>query len=416
MKKKYFSAVFATALLFAGFAFTACDDDDDDNGAPGTNPTIKFENVIATKNYVQSGTFSAVQPGASTSFTFHAAKGQRLMLAAMYSNSNDLFFAPENPGIQLFDDSGVPYTGVVADAVKLWDNGTRVNEQPGPGVNHPGVAQEGVVTRIDGTDQEGHTYVAASDLFQVSLAYDAVQSLFTCTINNISNGSANETPFSAGVFVVSNILDGNLVMDKPFFAIDQKSSVELTGLAENGNVDPLKTLVAGQTGIITSLKGAIVVVYTGDTNPIYQLGQKDAQLGLSALAQRGDPAPLRTSLEKVPQVRRIYVIDKTALPGQSIECGYEAAANEKVAFATMFGYSNDWFFANGPELNALTKGDVTSKTVLLDDGTAVNQYPGAGNAQFIFGGTVMPEDKAISAVGDTFPVPAVNQIIKVTIY
>ena len=98
------------------------------------------------------------------------------------------------------------------------------------------------------------------------------------------------------------------------------------------------------------------------------------------------------------------------------ECTYEAAANEKVAFATMFGYSNDWFFANGPELNALTKGDITSKTVLLDDGTAVSQYPGAGNAQSVFGGTLMPEDKAISAVGDTYPVPAVDGIVKITIY
>ena len=99
-----------------------------------------------------------------------------------------------------------------------------------------------------------------------------------------------------------------------------------------------------------------------------------------------------------------------------MECTYEAAADEKIAFATMFGYSNDWFFANGPELNALTKGDETSKTVLLDDGTAVSQYPGAGNAQYFFGGTVMPEDKAISAVGNTFPVPTVDEIIKVTIY
>ena len=61
MKKKYFFTAFAAALLFAGFAFTACDDDDD-NSAPGTKPTIKFENVIPTKNYVQSGTFAAVAP------------------------------------------------------------------------------------------------------------------------------------------------------------------------------------------------------------------------------------------------------------------------------------------------------------------------------------------------------------------
>ena len=403
MKKKYFFTAFAAALLFAGFAFTACDDDDD-NSAPGTKPTIKFENVIPTKNYVQSGTFAAVAPGATTSFAFHAAKGQRLMFATMYSYSNDLFFAPENPGIALFNDSGVPYTGVIANAVKLWDNGTRVNEQPG------------VVSEVNGTDTEGHTYPAASSLLQVSLAYDAVQSLFTCTISNISNGTSNETPLSGGVFVVSNMLDGKLVAEKPFFSVDQKSGVELTKLAEAGNVDPLKSLVADQTGIITTLHGAIVVVYTGNTNPIYQLGQKDAQLGLAALAQRGDPGQLKTSLEKVPQVRKIYTITRTALPGESMECTYEAAANEKVAFATMFGYSNDWFFANGPELNALTKGDVTSKTVLLDDGTAVSQYPGAGNAQSIFGGTLMPEDKAISAVGDTYPVPAVDGIVKITIY
>lgn len=415
MKKKYFSTAVAAALLFAGFAFTACDDDDD-NDKPGTKPTIKFENVIATKNYVQSGSFAAVAPGANTTFTFHAAKGERLMLAAMYSYSNDLFFAPENPGIELFDDSGVPRTGIIANAVKLWDNGTRVNAQPGAGIEHPGVAQAGVVTEVKGTDDAGHSYLEASKLFQVSLSFDAVQSLFTCTITNISNGTANETPFSGGVYVVSNMLDGDLVMETPFFRVDQKSGAELTKLAEDGNVDPLKTLVAGQTGIITTLHGAIVVVYTGDTNPIYQLGQKDAQLGLAALAQRGDPSALKTSLEKVPQVRKIYVITDTALPGKSFETTYEAAANEKVAFATMFGYSNDWFFANGPALNALTKGDVTSKTVLLDDGTAVSQYPGAGNAQYVFGGTLMPEDKAITAVGDTFPVPGVAETIKVTIY
>ena len=305
---------------------------------------------------------------------------------------------------------------IIADAVKLWDNGTRVNEQPGPDVNHPGVAQAGVVTEVKGTDSEGHNYLAASSLLQVSLTFDAAQSLFTCTISNISAGTANETPFSGGVFVVSNLLDGDLVMDKPFFSVDQKSGVELTKLAEAGNVDPLKSLVADQTGIITTLHGAIVVVYTGNTNPIYQLGQKDAQLGLAALAQRGDPSQLKASLEKVPQVRKIYTLTDTVLPGKSMECTYEAAANEKVAFATMFGYSNDWFFANGPELNALTKGEVTNKTVLLDDGTAVSQYPGAGNAQFVFGGTRMPEDKAISAVGDTFPVPAVDGIVKITIY
>lgn len=415
MKKHYLSAALVAAMLFVGFAFTSCDDDDD-NDAPGTNPTIKFENVVTPKNYVQSGSFAAVSAGQQTTFTFHAARGQRLMFATMYAYSNDLFFAPENPGIVLFDDSGVPRTGVIADAVKLWDNGTRVNDQPGPDVTHPGVAQVGVVTEVDGKDAEGHTYLPASDLVEVSLAFDAVQSLFTCTIKNISQGTANETPISAGVFVVSNILNDDLVAKTPFYTVDMKSGSELTALAENGNVDPLKTLVVSQTGIVTTLQSAIVVVYTGDTNPIYTLGEKDAQLGLAALAQRGDPDPLRISLSKVPQVRQIYVLTDTAQPGQSMQCTYQAAYNEKVAFATQFGYSNDWFFANNASLAALTKGDVTSKTALLDDGTAVSQYPGAGNAQFVFNGTLMPEDKPISVVGDTYPVPAVAEMIRVTIF
>ncbi len=414
MKKHFLPAVLAAALLFAGFGFTSCDDDD--NGAPGTHPTIRFENVVTPKNYVQSGSFAAVAPGGSTTFTFHAARGERLMLASMYGYSNDLFFAPENPGIQLFDDAGVPYTGVIADAVQLWDNGTRVNEQPGAGVSHPGVAQAGVVARVNGSDTEGHAYPAASALFEVSLAFDAAQSLFTCTIRNLSAGTAYETPFSAGVYAVSNLIDDDIIAPKPFFSVGEKSGAELTKLAEEGDAAPLAALIGGQTGIITTLEGAIVVVYTGDTNPIYQLGEKDAQLGLAALAQRGDPSLLKASLEKVPQVRQIYTLDETVEPGEYMECSFYASPNEKVAFATMFGYSNDWFFANGTSLAALTKGDVTSKTIMLDDGTAVDQYPGAGNAQFVFGGTLLPADEPIAPVGNRFPIPAVGEIIKVTIF
>lgn len=71
------------------------------------------------------------------------------------------------------------------------------------------------------------------------------------------------------------------------------------------------------------------MVYTGNTNPIYQLGQKDAQLGLAALAQRGDPAQLKASLEKVPQVRKIYTLTDTVLPGKSMECTYELQPTKK---------------------------------------------------------------------------------------
>ncbi|MGO1723967.1 MAG: spondin domain-containing protein [Sphingobacterium sp.] len=81
----------------------------------------------------------------------------------------------------------------------------------------------------------------------------------------------------------------------------------------------------------------------------------------------------------------------------------------------MFGYSNDWFYANSLELMLNTKGDLSSKTAFFDNGTAMNQYPGAGNAQGLFGGTQIVEDQAIKTVGNEFPVPAMDNVLKVTL-
>lgn len=107
MKKLYLSAAVIAALLFSGAVLTSCDDDDDKT--PDNNPnTITFENVTAVKNYVQSGTFDAAQPGGTTTIVFNAGKGQTLMFATMYGYSNDLFFAPENPGLKLYNDDGRP--------------------------------------------------------------------------------------------------------------------------------------------------------------------------------------------------------------------------------------------------------------------------------------------------------------------
>lgn len=107
MKKKYFFSAFAAVLLFAGAAFTSCDDDDD-NPAPGTRPTIKFENVIPTKNYVQSGSFAAVAPGSDDLLHFPCGQRAAIDVGRHVLLFHDLFFAPENPGIRLFNDSGVP--------------------------------------------------------------------------------------------------------------------------------------------------------------------------------------------------------------------------------------------------------------------------------------------------------------------
>lgn len=420
MKRKFLPFAIVAIALISFVGFTSCDDDDDDGVNYDGTGVIAFENIVETKEFVQSGTFdnagSVIAPGQSVSFTFNAGKGQSLMLATMYGNSNDAFFAPLNPGIPLFKADGTPNTGDVSSYIRLWDNGTRINQQPGASVTHPGVADNGNVTMITSTDAQGHSYLSASELMKLNLTYNKSRSEFTLTIKNNTGGTINETPFSPGVWVVSNILDGKPINEVPFFNVDHKSSTQLTTLSETGNNKPLHEMAEDMTGIITGLSPALVVIYTGDVNPIYELNKKDAGLGLQALAQTGSTTQLAESLKKMANVRHVYIAGSKAIaPGQKEEVVFDALRGDKIAFATMFGYSNDWFYSNNAAIDALSKGDITNKTVLLDNGTALNQYPGAGNLQALFGGTSEPEDKVIVAVDNTYPVPSVANVIKVTI-
>lgn len=422
MKKKMLWGALTAAWIVAGTGLTACDDDEPKTNYDGS--VITIENVSTVKDFVQSGTFgiqsdgslSSVQPGESVRFTFHAGKGQALMFAAMYAYSNDIFFAPANPGIPLYRADGTPVTGDVSAQVKLWDNGTRINEPPGPDIVHPGTPVFKNVTQIEGTDEQGNTFPAASELMKIVLTYEETQSEFTLTLTNISGATDRATPISPGVWAVSNVLNGKLVNDRPFFVPQQAASHELTQLAEDGNEEPLAEQTAGKTGIITTLSPAIVVIYTGIKNPIFEVGRKDTGIGLKLLAEKGDPSELQATLSQSPNVKKVYIVgNKPLAPGEKAEVRFEAGADEKLAYATMFGYSNDWFYANSSTLPALFAGNASEKAMLFDNGTAVSQYPGAGNAQAIFGGTPIPESVAIQEVGDTFPVPEPARIIQVTI-
>lgn len=421
MQKKFLSIAFMAALLFTGLAFTSCSDDDDDDTYYDLESTITIENKVVLKEFSQSGTFKGtgqdvILPGQSVDIKFHAGRDQNLMFATMYGYSNDLFFAPDNPGLQLFDADGKALTGDVSSQIHLWDNGTRVNQQPGSGNTHPGTAEAGTIKKVETQDAEGNLYRPASELVKLNLAYNEVTSEFTLTIKNNTAGTINETPLSPGVWVVSNILNRKHVKEQPFFIGGEKSSAQLTALAEAGNNKPLGDLVAGMTGTITNLSPTLVVIYTGDVNPIYELNKKAGTLGLKDLAQKGDPSVLKKSLEGMANVRHVYVLGEDMLaPGQKVEAQFKAWNGDKIAYATMFGYSNDWFYANSEAINTNFKGDLTGKTVLLDSGTGVNQYPGAGNNQALFRGTPQVEDINIAPVGTTFPIPTVADAIKVSI-
>ena len=432
MKSKHLSWL---SLAVLPLMMVACDKDDSDMPQTSSS-TITIENVLDSKPLVESGTFKnngaspLIMPGESVSLQFSAARGQSITFVTMYGWSNDLFFAPANPGIMLYDDDGTPREGDVSSQIKLWDNGTRVNQVPGASVAHPGEPEAipGNITEVTGTDAQGNTYAAASTLMKITLHYEG-NSTFTLSIFNTSGNTSNATPFSPGVWAISYIAGGNLLNPNPLYEEGKPGANGLTDIAEMGDNSVLGTYISGQTGIFTPLSPVLVVVYHGIENPIYEKGEEDRGEGLMDLAQKGDATVLAAYLETRQGVKEVYVLPAAnttvLLPktgdqtGGKVSQQLNVAQGDRLAIATMYGLSNDWFFAskdNGTD--ATTKGDISTSIGLFDNGTAVNQYPGAGITQFNLAGTPLEESMAIEAVPNPnafTTLPTIADIIKVTI-
>ncbi|MCH5599291.1 spondin domain-containing protein [Niabella ginsengisoli] len=395
--------------------------------------TITIENVLDSRPLVQSGTFKGagnppvIFPGQSVTITFSAAKGQALSFATMYGWSNDLFFAPENPGIKLYEDDGTPITGDVSDQIKLWDNGTRINQVPGSTATHPGTAETSPknIKEVDLVDDQGNVYLEASKLMNLSLAYDG-KSMFTLTIKNNSGGTINETPFSPGVWSVSYIVGGDLLNEKPIYEEGKPSANGLTNIAEMGDIATMSAHLTSLTGIFTPLSPILVVVYNGNENPFYKAGEKDRGEGLKELAQTGNADVLAAALKTKASVKDVYILKESVttllLPmingnaGGKVSQQLSLKKGDKIALATMYGLSNDWFFATTAEgISGATKGDVSSQIKLYDNGTSVSQYPGAGISQAALGGTPMVESKVIEEVPNPNAFTTLPPIIKVNI-
>jgi hypothetical protein len=429
MKQK---ALKTLAVLLAAVGMSSCNNDD--NSVMTQTSTISVESVLDSRPLVQSGTFKGqitptIASGESVSITFSASKNQRLTFATMYGWSNDLFFAPENPGIKLYSDDGTPITGDVSAQLKLWDNGTRVNVKPGHDITHPGVAEGAAknIKEVVGVDDFGNTYPAASAMVKLTLTYNN-NSQFTLKIENTSGQTDNETLLSPGVWAISYFA-GSLLLPEPIYSADKPTANGLTNIAEAGDNAPMSAYLTGLTGIFTPLSPVLVVVYDGDENPYFKIGENDRNEGLKDIAQKGKADTLAAALMTKAGVKAVYILKdpnttvllpKTgATAGSKVSQQLTISSGDRIAVATMYGFSNDWFFStSGNDIDATQKGDVTSSIQLYDDGTAINQYPGAGITQFNLAGTPLAESKAIQAVSNPnefTTLPAIGNIIKVTL-
>jgi len=158
------------------------------------NPSPLAASVKKMKGVVASGVFNTpvgddkagpALPGKAYEFTFQAKPGERLTVTTMFGQSNDLFYAPSDDGIALFEN-GAPISGDVTSRFHLWDAGTEVNEEPGFGPNqaprqsapNTGLSEHKPVRRIEDV-KDGFSYPSVEQVLRVPIAPQASEMVTT---------------------------------------------------------------------------------------------------------------------------------------------------------------------------------------------------------------------------------------------
>ncbi|MCB0560644.1 MAG: spondin domain-containing protein [Lewinellaceae bacterium] len=419
------NAIFAlSAVLF----FSACNNDDEaPTPAESATFTVTIENTLAPKDYLASGATGLLLSGEQEQFTFHAGRGAFLNLATMFVQSNDLFYAFDEKGLELYDESGNAVTGDVTEYLGLWDAGTEVNEAPGDGPNqaprqsgpNTGMDENGVVGLVN----DGYTYPANESVIRVSLAHDGGTE-FTLTLENISGSASLPTPLAPGIWAVHGA-GVNL------FETGKAASAGLEAIAEDGNNAAMVASLEDKTGYVSPFAPGVWAIHNAGDMPLFTNGAADRGEGLEALAEDGDPSVLNTSLNSANDVIAHGVFNTpegaTApgplMPGASYSFTFDAEEGAYLNLATMLVHTNDLFYAYGEGGLALfnngmpVNGDITGNIQLWDAGTEVNEYPGAGNHQPARGGgdSGPDENGIVQPVNDAFTYPAVSDAIRVTI-
>jgi hypothetical protein len=149
------------------------------------NPAVLAESLKHESGVISVGAFTTPEgaggpapagPGQAFEFAFDAKPGSRLTFTSMFGQSNDLFYAPADSGIALFDKNKRPLHGDITWLVMLWDAGTEVNQEPGFGPDqaprqkapNTGAAEHGVVQPIEKV-KDGFHYPSTRDVLRVTI-------------------------------------------------------------------------------------------------------------------------------------------------------------------------------------------------------------------------------------------------------
>lgn len=404
------NSLLASILLFSAGACAT--DSKTMPPAPGPTPTafeLRIENIApwtVLKSGLQtqktSGTSGALGPGDAMDITFTAGKKQNISFAAMFGESNDWFFAPGPTGIALYDAQGNPVSGDVTSQVALWNAGTEIDQEPGvgdstgpnqPAPDYGAPDPDPTVRQLAQTVtlSSGAQFVlpAISQMIQVTLTPGANQQ-FTLHIANVSTTSTLVTSAGNRAIHISPAVWALHIAPAPLFtpgSQDRGQGLEL--VAESGRGTMLASELHELTGIATPISPGVYAVHTA-SEPLYALGVADRGLGLEHLAEDGNNAILAQAMAGALSqgltatgtfdIPLNAAAKSAATPGNAFAIDLQGMPGDRVSFATMFGMSDDWFFATEPSGIALfddegnpVNGEVTEQVGIYDAGTEVDE-------------------------------------------
>jgi hypothetical protein len=404
----------STTTLALALAMSGCSDegavDGGGGGAAGeTAFRVRIDNIApwtvlksglhATKT---TGSAGALSSGEAYELTFTAGAGQAVSFAAMLGESNDWFFAPGGAGIALYDSAGQPRGGDVTDEILLWDSGTEVNEEPAVGAStgpqqlapDQGAPDPDPTVRALGQTvplSAGGTFAmpAVEEMIQVTLT-PRNDRVFVLRIENVSFEDTLMTSQGSRGIHVSPFVWALHIAPYPLFddgAPDRGEGLEY--IAEAGRTATLAATMNELTGFHTPVSPGAYVVTAG-ADALYSTGLADRGEGLERIAEDGNPMLLLEAVSATPPDGAVdqgifntpVGLDDpgAARPGSSFEFDITASPGERLAFASMFGMSNDWFFGTDGAGLALfdaagmpIQGDVTSQIGLYDAGTELDE-------------------------------------------
>ena len=406
--------LFASTLALLG-ACAADSDTPDDPMPTATTFKLRIENIApwsVLKSGVQAmrtnGTSGALGPGQAYEVTFTAGRNQKVSFASMLGESNDWLFATGPAGIALYDSNGTPISGDVTSQIKLYDAGTEIDQEPGvgdavgpkqpsPDYGAPDpyamVRELGTVVSLTG----GGTFTLPpiASMIKVTITPGANRQ-FTLRIDNVSTTSTLVTSAGTRDIHISPAVWALHIADAPLYTLgqpDRGQGLEL--VAESGRSTMLASSLRVLSGWPTLISPGVYVVHH-DPEPLYSLGLVDRAQGLERLAEDGNTSMLSDAMTGIAAAgglldSGVFEVpvsgDQRApvRPGDAYELTIDGYPGDHLSFATMFGMSNDWFFATVPEGIALfdadgtpMRGEVTDRIALYDAGTELDQEPAIG--------------------------------------